>query len=175
MADANAVKVWDPLVRLLHWGLATSITVAFLTGDEVMAVHLWAGLAAIAVIVTRLLWGFVGSRHARFSDFIPTPGEALAHLRGLLRADGGRHLGHNPAAGAMVIALWLGTLVVAATGLAGYAGPGGELFEALHEGLAWGLLALIALHLVGVLVSSLAERQNLALSMLTGRKRGASS
>jgi cytochrome b len=175
MTDANTTKVWDPLVRTLHWGLAASITVAFVTGDEVMAVHLWAGLTAVAVIVTRILWGFVGTRHARFRDFIPTPGEALTHLRGLLHGDGGQHLGHNPAAGAMVIVLWLGGLVVAATGLAGYIGLGGELFEELHEGLAWGLLALIALHLVGVLVSSLVEGRNLAISMLTGRKRGISS
>jgi cytochrome b len=171
LTSTKLVKVWDPLLRVLHWVLAGSIALALVTGDEAMTVHLWAGLAALGVVVTRILWGLVGPRHARFGDFVPTPAEALRHLHQLVRGEPGHHAGHNPAAGAMVIALWLMVLAVVASGLATLGGSGGELLEELHEGLAWTLLGLIGLHIGGVVVSSLVEGQNLARAMFTGRKK----
>lgn len=171
LASNGTIKVWDPLLRILHWILAGSIAVTFVTGDEAMTVHLWAGLAALGVVITRVAWGLVGPRHARFGDFVPTPGEALRYLRQLLSGRAGHYEGHNPAAGAMVIALWLLVLAVVASGLATLGGSGGELLEELHEVLAWTLLGLIGLHIGGVVFSSLAEGQNLARAMITGRKK----
>jgi cytochrome b len=170
--NEHSVKVWDPLLRLLHWTLAGSIAVTFLTGEEALNMHIWAGLAALGVVATRIVWGLVGPRHARFGDFIPTPGEVVRHLRQMFGGQPAHYAGHNPAAGAMVIVLLLMVLGVVASGLLGLTGTGGgEFAEELHEGLAWALLLLIGLHVGGVIVSSLVEHQNLALGMLTGRKR----
>ncbi len=169
----ESVKVWDPLLRVLHWSLAGSVLVAFVTGDEAMAVHVWAGLVALGVVLTRVAWGVAGPRHARFADFVPTPGEALGHFRRLLRGAAVRHEGHNPAAGAMVIALLLMVLGVVASGLVAFDGNGAEWGEELHEVLAWVLLGLIGLHVAGVVLSSLLEGQNLPLAMFTGRKKPA--
>jgi cytochrome b len=170
--NEHSAKVWDPLLRLLHWTLAGSIAVAFLTGEEALNMHTWAGLAALGVVATRIVWGLIGPCHARFGDFIPTPGEVIHHLRQMFAGQPAHYTGHNPAAGAMVILLLLMVLGVIASGLLGLTGAGGgELAEELHEGLAWALLLLIGLHVSGVIVSSLVERQNLPLGMLTGRKR----
>jgi cytochrome b len=170
----ESTKVWDILVRTGHWTLAAGVIVALLTGDEAMTVHLWAGLAALGSVVVRIAWGLVGPRHARFGDFVPTPAEALRHLRDLARGRPGHYEGHNPAAGAMVVVIWLMVLAVGAAGLAMLGGIGGEWLEEVHEVLAWTLLGLVGLHVAGVVVSSLAEHQNLVLAMLTGRKKSVS-
>lgn len=172
----DTVRVWDPLVRLVHWGIATALVIAWLTAEEVMAVHEAAGLAIIALIGLRALWGLIGSSHARFSDFTPSGAGLLAYMRALVQRRVSRHLGHNPAGGAMALTLWFALLGTAALGLlTRYPVPAlrpyGHWLEEAHELLANGTLVLVGLHLAGVLASSLLHRENLALSMLTGRKR----
>ncbi len=168
----RSVVVWDPLLRVLHWTLAGSVAVAFLSAEEVMTLHIWAGLSALGVVATRIVWGLLGPRTARFGDFIPTPAEVVRHLRDLLRRRAERHGGHNPAAGAMAVALLLTVLATVLTGLLTWAGAlGGEAGEEVHEALSNLLLVLIGLHVAGALLGSLAERQNLVRSMITGRKR----
>jgi len=165
-------RVWDPLLRVLHWSLAASIAVAFVSGEEAMTVHLWAGLAALGVVATRVIWGLIGPRTARFGEFVPTPTEVVQHVRDLLAGRVERHAGHSPLASVMVVAILLAVLAAVASGLLTIAGVGGgEAFEELHEVLANGLVALVGLHVAGVVFSSVAERQNLARAMLTGRKR----
>lgn len=182
----GTVRVWDPLLRIFHWSLATSFLVAFLTEDELMTVHVWAGYAILALIGFRLVWGFLGPRHARWSDFVKPPAEIFAYLRDAIRFRATRHLGHNPAGGAMVLALLFG---LAATGLSGLAvygaeelsGPLAPMFsgvseawaddlEEVHEVLANLTLLLVILHLAGVALASLQHRENLVRSMITGRK-----
>lgn len=165
------VPVWDPLVRVFHWSLVAAFAIAWLTdGDH--KVHHVAGYAVLGLIGFRLVWGFVGSRHARFADFVPSPGALRAYLADLRRGRPRRHLGHNPAGGVMILAM---LALLTAIGVTGWlqtttAFWGVDWVEELHEALAWTGLGLVALHVAGVALSSLLHRENLVRAMVTGRK-----
>ena len=116
--QSHMVRVWDPLVRIGHWLLAVGFVVAYLTEDDFETLHVWAGYLVGAIVVVRVIWGFVGPRHARFADFAYTPRLVFSYLMALLRGGSKRYLGHSPAGGAMAIAL-LGMLAATTfTGLA---------------------------------------------------------
>lgn len=174
-AGADEVRVWDPLVRIFHWSLAAGFLVAWLSAEEWEALHLWAGYAAAGLVAFRLLWGLVGPRSARFGQFVKAPAGVRAYLGAMLRGRERRHLGHNPAGGAMIVALLGGLAGLCLTGwlYTTDAFWGVEWVEAAHETLANLLLALVGLHLAGVLWASLRHRENLARAMVTGRKRAA--
>lgn len=167
------IKVWDPFVRVFHWSLAILFVVAYATGDEIEQIHIAAGYAIAALIALRIGWGFVGPRHARFRNFVRPPRDVLAYLRDVVLLRAPRYLGHNPAGGAMVVAL---LVMLAATCMTGYMMTtdlfwGAEWIEEVHETLANLTVALIALHIVGVLIASFEYRENLVKAMVTGRKR----
>lgn len=166
---AGQVKVWDPLVRVLHWTLAASFALAYATGEEIIGLHELAGYAIIAIVGVRALWGLVGPEHARFDDFVPGPGRLVGYLRDLVAGRPRRYLGHNPAGGAMVVALLAGLLVTSASGVLTL--YGGEAFEEVHEVAANVTLALVLVHIAGVITMSLLHRENLIRSMITGYKR----
>jgi cytochrome b len=166
------VRVWDLLVRLFHWGLVISFTIAWL-GEGGKDLHQGAGYVVLALVAVRLIWGYVGSRHARFRDFVPGPKELLAYLKSLPGGHPRRYLGHNPAGGAMIV-LMLAMLIL--TGGSGWlmttdAFWGIEWVENLHAAAANLTVVLVFAHLAGVVFSSLAHRENLVLAMITGRKR----
>jgi cytochrome b len=175
MADSQvagagpSIKVWDPLVRLLHWSLAASFAVAYLSGEEIADLHILAGYAVLVIVGVRALWGLVGSRHARFDDFIPTPRQVLGYLKDLAAGRAERYVGHNPAGGVMIVFLLAGLLGTSASGLLTL--YGGHGFEGLHEGFANATLILVLLHIAGVIVSSRLHRENLVAAMITGWKR----
>ncbi|MCC2652663.1 MAG: cytochrome [Microvirga sp.] len=172
-ASAPMVRVWDLFVRIFHWSLVFLFLVAFATGDEFERLHIAVGYAIAALIALRVAWGFVGSRHARFSDFVRPPAETLGYMRKAVRGRAPRYLGHNPAGGLMTLAL-LGMITsIAATGfmMTTDAFWGAEWVEDLHEGLVYVTLGLIALHVAGVLVTSYEHGENLVKAMITGRKR----
>lgn len=171
---AATVRVWDPLVRLFHWSLVAGFTVAYVTADEIQRIHELAGYAVAGLLVLRILWGFVGTPHARFSDFVRPPGEVASFLLDSIRLKARCFIGHNPAGGAMVLALIATLGGTCATGymMTTDAFWGTGWVEDLHEVLANGALALVFLHLAGVLLASFEHRENLVLSMITGRKRG---
>ncbi len=166
------ILVWDVPTRLFHWLFAGSFAVAFLTSEmeSLFVVHVFAGLLMLALIAFRLVWGLVGSRYARFSSFPLNPVAAVKY--GLEVAKGGarRYIGHNPAGSLAIYAMILLALLTAASGLGTLLG--GEAFEDVHEGIAWGMLVVVGIHLLGVLVESLAHRENLAKAMVDGRKQG---
>jgi cytochrome b len=167
------IRVWDPFVRVFHWSLVGLFALAYVTGDEIQRVHIAAGYAIAGLLALRIMWGFVGPRHARFSDFVRTPREALAYLKDVLLLRARRHIGHNPAGGLMVIAL---ISMLGATSVTGYlmtTDPywGSEAVEDLHEVLANATVALVALHVLGVLIASFQHRENLVRAMITGRKK----
>jgi len=174
--STNPLRVWDPLVRIIHWGIAGAFLLAWLSAEEMMGVHEAAGLTIIALIGVRALWGLIGSRYARFTDFVPSGGGLFAYLRGMVTGRAPRHRGHNPAGGAMAVTLWFCLLGTAALGLLtryplSSLRPYDHWLEEAHEVLANGTLVLVALHVAGVLVSSLLHHENLIVAMLTGRKR----
>lgn len=169
----NEIAVWDWPVRLFHWLLVISFAGAWLTSDSEhwRLVHTWFGYAMAALVGFRLLWGIVGTPHARFANFVRGPRAAFAYLRSLLGPAPQHHLGHNPA-GALAIVGLLGLIVLtAASGYATYEELGGEWLEELHEVAAHALLILVGVHLAGVLVGSLVHKENLVRAMFTGRKR----
>ena len=215
----ETVKVWDPLVRIGHWALVAGFTIAYLTGEEDTGLHVWAGYGVATLVGVRIAWGFLGGRYARFRSFLRPPGEIIAYLGGLASGSSRRYLGHNPAGGAMAVALLLALAATCLSGAMLYAieddaGPfsglvrdsgapqlplslvpeafadrdgdedreygadsagnheaAEEFWEDVHEFAANLTLALVSAHVLGVLASSIAHRENLPLAMVTGRKR----
>lgn len=179
------VNVWDPFVRIFHWLLVLSFIVVWIIGEEFITLHAWAGYAVTGLVLLRLIWGFIGSRHARFSDFVHRPAVVSGYLRDTLRLRARRYLGHNPAGGAMILLMLAMLLITSATGMAVYgieagAGPlamlsgssgaGEEVLEELHEFFANFMLLLVLAHIAGVLVESLIHRESLIKAMFNGRK-----
>lgn len=169
----RTVRVWDPFVRVFHWSQAALIAVAWLTEDGPKTLHQTAGYIIAGMLALRVVWGFVGPRHARFSDFVRGPSTVLGYMRAMVAGREPRYLGHNPAGGAMVVAL---LLTVAGTAMTGWlqttdAFWGSSVMEEIHETLASLILVLVAAHLVGVTLASMRHDENLARSMVDGRKR----
>lgn len=193
-SPANWVRVWDPLLRIFHWTLVVAFATAWLTADEMQPVHEFAGYAVASLIGFRLIWGLVGSRYARFSQFVRGPAATLSYVGDIAKGRERRFLGHNPAGAAMVVALlvtlsgtaftgWLmeepGRAETAARQLQ-FVAPAfadddddeAEIpLKEVHETLANAMLLLIALHLGGVALASYRHRENLVRAMVTGRKR----
>jgi cytochrome b len=216
--DKTTLNVWDPLIRIGHWTLVMAFFTAYLTEDDFMTLHVWAGYTVGAYLLIRILWGFVGGKYARFSHFVYSPVKIMGYLKNLLIRKPQHYIGHNPAGGVMVIALLLSLSATALTGLKLYAvednkGPfalstqqvltqmassnpisvakaeesedeeselidsktetdkqGEEHWEELHEVFANLTLVLVFLHILGVVVSSYIDRENLVKAMLTGKK-----
>lgn len=200
IVETSEVPVWDPLVRLFHWTLFVSFCAAWFTegelfedlqdrlsGEWLQLVHIWAGYTIAGLLVFRVLWGFVGPRYARFSDFVYSPGIVLAYVRDVLTLRARRTLGHNPAGGAMIVALLLGLTATIVTGLALYGADKGlgplaailaessdeaiDTIKEAHELATNFTLLLVAGHLLGVVWETLLHRENLVRAMITGRKR----
>jgi cytochrome b len=188
------VRVWDPFIRVFHWLLAATVFVDWFS-DKPRWMHVWLGYLAVTLVVLRVLWGFVGSEHARFVDFVSSPREVLRYLVGLTRFSSKRYLGHSPAGGAMIIALLFMVAATAGTGMVNFAQDEGAgplagviskverparipgqkrpplLSKQVHETAANITLLLVILHILGVAFASFAHKENLARSMITGRKR----
>jgi cytochrome b len=172
------------VVRIGHWTLVFTFITAYITEGEA-PVHMWAGYLLAAVVLFRLLWGFIGTRHARFGDFLYSPARILAYLRSLLGRRPEHYRGHNPAGGVMILLLLLSLALTAGSGMALYAveehaGPlaslmtasesAEEFWEELHELFGNLALVLVIVHVAGALVSSYLHRENLVKAMVTGRK-----
>ena len=117
----NEIRVWDPLVRIFHWSLVLAFTVAYLSGDEENSLHIYSGYAVLGLIAFRVIWGLIGTRYARFSDFVYSPGTVIQYLKGLAARKPKHYTGHNPAGGWMIIAMLLSLFVVSVSGLKVYA------------------------------------------------------
>jgi cytochrome b len=169
----ESVRVWDPLVRIFHWTLVAAFATAWLSAEHWGLLHRSAGYLIAGLVVIRILWGFVGPRHARFTDFVRGPSTVLAFLRDTLRLRAPRHLGHNPAGGAMVVALLLALFVITGSGIMMTTDAfwGVRWVRELHEISVDLTLVLLALHVLGVIVASFENRENLVAAMLTGRKQ----
>ncbi|MGE4150139.1 MAG: cytochrome b/b6 domain-containing protein [Hyphomicrobiaceae bacterium] len=168
----EVVKVWDPFVRVFHWSLVVLFAAAW-ASEEWPLVHERIGYGVMGLVAMRIVWGFVGPRTARFSDFIRPPAVVMEHIAAIARGAPGQSLGHNPVGGLMVLALLAALL---ATGLTGWLTTtdllaDGDLLEEVHEALATLTLALVGVHVLGVIFMSVLTRDNLVRAMITGRKR----
>jgi cytochrome b len=187
MQHTESVEVWDVFVRIFHWSLVATFVLAYVTEEDALSIHTLAGYAVIGLLVLRIAWGFIGTPFARFADFAYPPAQIRQFLADTLQLSAPRYLGHNPAGGAMiflmiaslVLTTMSGVVVLGANehagplaGLFAAAGePMGEIYEEIHEFFANFSVLLIAIHVGGVLLESLIHRENLVLSMVTGRKR----
>jgi cytochrome b len=170
--EYSRLRVWDLPTRLFHWSLAASFAIAFITAEseKLRDIHVVAGYVLAGLIAFRLLWGFVGGGYSRFAEFLPTPRKLIDYLNSLIEGKPQHYVGHNPA-GAVAIFLLLGFgIVAAASGWAVYESLGGHFMEELHEGASNGMMALVVIHIAGVIVSSWLHRENLILAMITGWK-----
>lgn len=167
------VKVWDPFVRLFHWSLVSCVLLNLFLLEDGEAPHRWVGYAAGALVLARIVWGFVGSRHARFADFFPTPQRLRDHLRALRRGEHPAYAGHSPLGALMMLALMALVLALGATGwLQGTdAFWGEEWLKDLHEILADTLLWAAGSHAAAAIVIGRLERVNLVRAMVTGVKQ----
>ena len=185
--DANDTYVWDPLIRIFHWTLVAAFVVAYGTEDEMMTLHVYAGYLIAGLLVFRVIWGFIGPGHARFSDFVFTPAEVLGYLKDMAMGHPARYLGHNPAGGVMILLLLVSLVVTVVTGLlalggeagtgalasalAVSGGEGGEVWEEVHEFFGNFTLFLAVLHVAGVILGGLLHGENLVRAMVTGKKK----
>lgn len=180
-------KVWDPFVRLFHWALVLFFVIAFASGDELAGIHSIAGYALAVLVAARLIWGVIGTRHARFTDFVYKPRVITHYLKQLAMLRAPRYIGHNPAGGAMVILLLIMLSVASITGIAAlgasdHSGPLAaylhnlsrwqiKLLKEFHEVVANSCLMLVFVHVAGVIIESMLHEENLVRSMVTGKKR----
>jgi cytochrome b len=225
--QAETVRVWDPIVRIGHWVIVIGFFTAYFSGDELPGIHTWAGYVVAGTVLVRVIWGLAGTRHARFASFVTGPRGFIRYMKGLFAKKADRHLGHNPAGAAMIIALLIALTGTTVSGMAllaaedgrgplagliasqdsgataqpgipvggeahgdrderrggryeedddeghegGHEGGSGETLETIHSAFTYLTLALIALHILGVIASSLIHRENLVRAMVTGRKR----
>ncbi|MDD1628277.1 MAG: cytochrome b/b6 domain-containing protein [Methylococcaceae bacterium] len=184
MNSQELIKVWDLPLRLFHWLLVAGFVVAYLTEDELLTVHVWAGYLVFGLLLFRLVWGFIGSDYARFSNFLCSPVKTVIYVKDVVALKAKRYLGHNPAGAAMIMLLLVSLLMTSITGFAVYgadqgAGPlanivgssNEELWEEVHEFFANFTLLLVFVHIAGVVVESLIHRENLAKAMWHGYKK----
>ncbi len=166
--------IWDFPVRIFHWALAASFAGAWLTAESERwrDIHIAFGYTMAGLILFRLVWGIVGTRHARFSDFVRGPTAVWNYLRSLLTPNPEAHAGHNPLGALAVIALLALGLVTAASGWFIEADIGSDWLEEAHEVLASLMLGIVGVHVAGVLFSSRLHHENLIAGMITGRKPG---
>jgi cytochrome b len=167
------IKVWDLFVRCFHWAQLILFVIAYFTRNSSALIHQTAGYLILALLVMRIVWGFIGSDHAQFKSFIYHPIRVFDFLKDTVTFKAKRYLGHNPAGGAMVVTLIIMLLGVCISG-ALLSTPyfwGSEIMEDMHEILTNITLALVVFHLLGVIAASLEHKENLVKSMFTGWKR----
>ena len=185
--EQNFIKVWDPFVRIFHWTLVLSFFIAYITEEDFLGIHTYAGYIVLVLISLRIVWGIIGTRHARFTDFVYSPATIKNFLKETFKLRAKRYLGHNPAGGAMIILLILSLFMTTFTGLAVYgagdhAGPLAswfsqtssvwkDVFEETHEFFANFTVFLVVIHVAGVIVESMVHKENLVKAMIDGKKK----
>ncbi len=172
--ESPTEKLWDPLIRLFHWSIACIFVANYFINEAGESWHVWLGYVAVFWLVIRFIWGFIGKGAARWSDFFPTPSTLGLHLRALIKGEEYHRMGHSPL-GAVVMILMMSCILF--LGITGFMMQeidyfwGEEWVEDLHAVIANTLLALVLIHLLAALSESYRLKENLPLSMLTGRRR----
>lgn len=194
----KSIPVWDIAVRVFHWALLAAFSIAYITEDDFETLHIYAGYAVLGLISFRLIWGVIGTKYARFTNFVCRISTIKNYLKNILTGHPKHYLGHNPAGGLMIIVMLISLFAISYSGLQTYAAEGkgplanidlsivssayadddhnsrkSDLWEEIHEFLANFTLILIFIHVAGVAVSSLLHNENLVRAMINGRKQTA--
>ena len=170
---STKIMVWDAPVRVFHWLMVLSFTGAYLTAESERwrLMHVTLGYTLGGLVAFRILWGLMGTRYARFSSFVRGPRAVMTYLRSLFTRPQ-HHLGHNPAGAVAIVLLLLSSVAVVYSGWAIYNDVGGEWLAELHEGAGNFMLAVVLVHVAGVVVASRLHHENLVRAMVTGHKSG---
>ncbi len=170
----HKILVWDAPVRVFHWLMVASFAGAWLTAESEhwRLVHVTLGYTMAGLVAFRILWGLIGTRHARFASFVRGPAAVANYIRSIVRGRPEHYTGHNPAGAIAIIALLGLTVAITASGWATYNDTGGKWLEELHEAGANIMLAVVIVHIGGAIVSSWLHRENLIGAMISGRKPG---
>ncbi len=183
--EPQSKMVWDLPVRIFHWSLVALFFTAWFTGegDRWLNIHIFAGYAILALIVFRVVWGFNGTHYARFKQFSYSFSEAKDYALNAIKGRPERYIGHNPAGSWAVYLLLLGIFLVVTSGFFVFGGEEGHgpagllasdllgwLAKNIHNGIATAMMALVAVHVAGVIFESYHLKEKLVLSMINGRK-----
>lgn len=170
----SRVLIWDLPTRIFHWlltiGFIISAAISLTTDDDspLFSAHMILGVVLGVMVLLRIVWGFVGTRHARFSSFLYGPASLIKYVVGAMNGSEPRSVGHNAGSSYAIFAMLGLVLVTATTGL--MISNGNEAAEELHEIASYSLMAVVAVHIIGVVWYSLRHKENITLSMFTGHK-----
>ncbi|WFU49876.1 cytochrome b/b6 domain-containing protein [Sinorhizobium terangae] len=172
-SGVREVLVWDPIVRLFHWGVVLCCALDLFLLAPGKAAHRYVGYAALLLLAVRFVWGFIGTRYARFADFVRAPPVVLRYARAAATGTAERHIGHNPAAGWMMVLLMALLAVVIVSGWLTTLDAfwGNETLEEAHEFVANSIMVLAGVHAAAAIFESWHLKENLIWSMVTGRKK----
>ena len=170
----QAIMVWDMPVRVFHWLLVICFAGAWLTSESerLAMIHYAFGYTACVLVLVRLVWGVIGTRYARFSQFLKSPKAVIEHFMAMLRGHPHHDIGHNPAGGLVMFALMLLILLIGFTGYLTVKELFGNFASEVHEAVASLVLGLVIVHVIAAIGMSVIEKQNLVRSMVTGKKKG---
>ena len=173
----TTIRVWDAPTRVFHWLLVFCFAGAYLTSESERwsLVHITLGYTLGGLIAFRLVWGFVGTRYARFTSFVQGPAAVVRYAKSMASGKPQHFVGHNPVGAVAIVLLILSGIAIVATGYAAFNEIGGEWVAELHEVSSHIMLILVGIHIVGVIVASRLHRENLARAMVTGNKQGSAS
>jgi cytochrome b len=171
-SDKTKILVWDAPVRVFHWLMVLSFTGAYLTAESERwrLIHVTLGYTMGGLVAFRIVWGLVGTRYARFSNFVSGFTSVKRYVQSLMAGKPDHHVGHNPAGAVAIVLLLLSSIVIAATGWGVFNDKGGKIVEELHELTSNFMLLIVVIHIAGVVVSSWLHRENLIRAMVTGKK-----
>jgi cytochrome b len=180
----NTIKVWDLPLRVFHWLLVVAFLTAYLTEEDFLTLHVWAGYLIIALLIFRLIWGFIGNEYAQFKNFMCSPELSFSYLKEVLARKSKRYIGHNPAGAAMIVLLLVSLFLTTFSGLCVYAADQNagllagiisneneKLWEEVHEFFANFSVFLVLIHIAGVIFESILHKENLGRAMVSGEKR----
>lgn len=174
MKMKQTILVWDVPTRLFHWLLVICFAGAWLSSESerLQMIHYAFGYSAAALVLFRLVWGLVGTKYARFTQFIRGPKEIIGHLGAALRGHQHESPGHNPAGGIVMLGLMMIILLIAFTGYLSVKEFLGDFMSEAHEAIASLALALVVIHIAAAVIMSLLQKENLIRAMVTGKKNG---
>jgi len=170
----TAIRVWDAPTRVFHWLLVFSFAGAYLTSESERwsLVHITLGYTLGGLIAFRLIWGFVGTRYARFTSFVKGPSEVLQYAKSMATLKPKHFVGHNPLGAVAIVLLIVSGIAIVVTGYAAFNEIGGEWVAELHEVSANVMLILVGVHIAGVVAASWLHKENVARAMVNGFKQG---